>query len=295
VVQHEVPSVSELYRLTLARLLKMDASDAEFDSQIIEAGKLCAATYWRDGARSMAYAGASPQHRTILKKLRSMSVLYSTEPGDNPREVRFFHDSMQSYLTAVALTSDAQGLDFLARAAGAVPFREGGAEAELFRMCVGLIPAAAVAAYIDSTISQWRARFAEDVAVSAVARAIQVALKLPSAAEHPTVDQLMSTALTAVQQPGAPDLARVELFEALAPLFWPLLNRCYVDVSTVPPGGDVVIDGAAVGPAPLSYACVVGAQIVITATVVESGRPLRGSCAVTVQPDQSPVVLVLRR
>lgn len=300
VVQEEVTSISGLYRLTLARLLKLDPTSREFADQLGEAGKLCAATYWREGLRALAFVGAPPQHRDLLSKLKAMSVVYSTEAGEHPREVRFFHDSMQSYLTAVALTTGAQDLEFLARAAGSEMFREGESGAELFRMCVGLIPHDQVAAYIDGSLTQWRTRFAGELAPNPVARAIPVRFQgMPAdAAEDavmPTADQLLRDAIARAKGAPAPEAAMLDLFEAVAPLFWPLLNRCYVDISTLPPGGEIAIDDVALGTAPLSYPYQVGKQLVVTATLMQDGRRLHGSSVTTVQRDQVPLVIPLRR
>jgi hypothetical protein len=69
VVQEEVTSISGLYRLALARLLKLDPLSREFTNQLLEAGKLCMATYWREGLRSLAFVGAPPHHWDVLRKL----------------------------------------------------------------------------------------------------------------------------------------------------------------------------------------------------------------------------------
>jgi hypothetical protein len=84
-----------------------------------EAGRWCLETYWRDGERNRKYEGSDLQ-----KRLVQAGVLVPVGGITVPKEVKFFHDSMQSYLTAYGLSAaDEQGYEHLPRPA------EGGAGA----------------------------------------------------------------------------------------------------------------------------------------------------------------------
>jgi hypothetical protein len=98
------------------------------------AAKLCVDTYWEDGSRTLDYAGVLGERRTKLGALLSASILVPAEGNKaDPRKVRFFHDSMQSYLTALGLYHQARW-DAFKGAAGRVDLRD--QHAELFDMCL---------------------------------------------------------------------------------------------------------------------------------------------------------------
>ena len=111
-----------------------------------DAVDLCFATYWHDGQRQLVYALAEAERKTVLARLVGAGLLV---PGDlghagaaEPRMVQFFHDTMQSYLTAVALSRQEEWREVLLRAAGEPQFvrdqsdlaSHGGSE--LFQMCL---------------------------------------------------------------------------------------------------------------------------------------------------------------
>jgi hypothetical protein len=105
------------------------------------AAQLYVDTYWKDGYRSLVSEG-SGDGKNVVEALRAAGVLVPvgarSAPGESSPQLRFFHDSMQSYLTARGLF--AKGMwDALPRAAGFPKFievRQGRAASELLEMCV---------------------------------------------------------------------------------------------------------------------------------------------------------------
>jgi hypothetical protein len=121
-----IDSVAGLYEVTFRRLLKTGSGAEEQDDRQLldEAAAMCVESYWHDGHRTLAYASAPSQRFKLLERLKDAGILVATDdkldPYENPPdEVGFFHDSMQSYLTARGLFNDSsRKWQALARAAG---------------------------------------------------------------------------------------------------------------------------------------------------------------------------------
>ncbi|WP_375769886.1 hypothetical protein NR798_03080 [Archangium gephyra] len=139
-----VDSVINLYRAVFAGLLKQEPDDAKTSEMLGFAEALCLGSYWEHRSR-LIVCRDSPDEANLRKLLDAgLLVAADARPGPVPRHVRFFHDSMQSYLTARALyaryASQAKW-DCLWRAAGEPGFaREQSdlmteAGSELFQMC----------------------------------------------------------------------------------------------------------------------------------------------------------------
>jgi hypothetical protein len=92
-------SVADIYRGSFFRLFETQFPDetARFE-RLREAGHWCLETYWRDGLRRRSYDASVFQRR-----LMEAGVLVAADGLQPPREVQFFHDSMQSFLTAYGL------------------------------------------------------------------------------------------------------------------------------------------------------------------------------------------------
>ncbi|WP_224363050.1 hypothetical protein [Hyalangium versicolor] len=112
-----------------------------------------------------------------MQKLLRAGVLIPDEsnlrPGHEPRQVRFFHDSMQSYLTARGLFQQAheeQTWEILQRAAGDPLFAVGqaglGFEAgsELFQMCLQVFgPEARLRHELRRQLHEWAYLYDDDL------------------------------------------------------------------------------------------------------------------------------------
>ncbi|HYO53923.1 hypothetical protein [Archangium sp.] len=140
----DVDSVINLYRAVFAGLLKKEPDDASTSEMLAFAEALCLGSYWEHRSRLIVFRDSPDEPK--LRRLLDAGLLVPADarPGPVPTHVRFFHDSMQSYLTARALyarhASQARW-DCLWRAAGEPGFaREQSdlvteAGSELFQMC----------------------------------------------------------------------------------------------------------------------------------------------------------------
>jgi hypothetical protein len=144
-------SVAEVYRKTFHLLLsRTEAADPEL---LDAAARMCVSTYWQNGYRLLAFEGVPSRRREVMQKLWNAGILVPHDVWPDPirpspRMLRFFHDSMQSYLTALGLfrgrsEEDEQidGWRGLGRAAGDSVFRDKSdmvseTAAELFQMCL---------------------------------------------------------------------------------------------------------------------------------------------------------------
>ncbi|WP_434385841.1 hypothetical protein [Melittangium boletus] len=139
-----VDSVINLYRAVFAGLLKTAPDDPATSEMLAFAEALCLGSYWAHRHRLLVFRDSPDEAK--LRRLLDAGLLVPADarPGPVPTHVRFFHDSMQSYLTARALfarhAAEAHW-DCLWRAAGEPGFaREQSdlmteAGSELFQMC----------------------------------------------------------------------------------------------------------------------------------------------------------------
>jgi len=139
-------SVSDIYEDAFNRLAKSTDEDKIDEDLIDDAAELCVDTYWKDGYRSLAFASMPVNRKKILQRLLDSGVVVSADEGSrmsrkSPKQVKFFHDSMQSYLTARGLLAKGDWT-CLVRAAGEPMFRESETDRftdqvpELFEMCL---------------------------------------------------------------------------------------------------------------------------------------------------------------
>jgi hypothetical protein len=92
-------TISDIYRQYFFEAVRYDAvTDSEKAALLQEASKWCLDTYWRNSLRTVNYEATSLQER-----LKRHGLLVSADPLEPPKRVRFFHDSMQTYLTAYGL------------------------------------------------------------------------------------------------------------------------------------------------------------------------------------------------
>lgn len=141
----KVHGIASLYACTFEELLR-EESDTQA-ALLDEASSMCVDTYWATGQRTIVFDRAPEPRVRLMKRLLQAGVLVPSDPTPrlvgNPREVRFFHDSMQSYLTARGLLNGTKPWpDLLSETAGHPRFREAGRAdnpehgSELFRMCL---------------------------------------------------------------------------------------------------------------------------------------------------------------
>jgi HEAT repeat protein len=92
-------SVADLYRSYFLKLFEAQfPNEKNRIAQLDETSCWCLETYWRDGQRRRRYEATDLQQRLLRA-----GVLIAADNLDPPKEVQYFHDSMQSYLTAYGL------------------------------------------------------------------------------------------------------------------------------------------------------------------------------------------------
>jgi hypothetical protein len=97
--------VADLYRCYFLRTFEaLLPGEAERFGLLAEAARWCLETYWLTGARKIDYTG-----KPLQRQLRDAGILVPADGLEPPSQVQFFHDSMQSYLTAYGLAAEDQG------------------------------------------------------------------------------------------------------------------------------------------------------------------------------------------
>lgn len=133
-------SIADIFRIAVQKLL------LDKGTTVDSAVDVCFATYWLDGERQLVYALAPDTRKPLLRELLSAGLLVPADSGFErsvePKMVRFFHDTIQSYLTAIALSRQPDWSEIVLRAAGAPEFVREGSDlvtdggSELFQMCL---------------------------------------------------------------------------------------------------------------------------------------------------------------
>jgi hypothetical protein len=238
-------SVAGVYAKTFQLLLSHKGEDAP--QLLDEAARLCVSTYWQNGIRPLAFEGAGPERQRVLQSLRKAGILVDegvADLPDSPRMVRFFHDSMQSYLTALGIfrgytgneKEQTDGWKQLCRAAGDPVFKgqsdiSSGVGAELFQMCLHVfIPPEQLKLVFQNDLRSWADTHEKGLAKDDVLRACPDDLR---GALELQLDPLESAgvffkkAVMLCSQDAADREVRYLgiLYGGIAPLIWQLAQR----------------------------------------------------------------------
>ena len=233
-----IDNVADLYRVTFAQLLqaKFEATDDTKDRLLDDASDLCVATYWRDQVRTLAFSDAAKEQKSVLQQLLHADIVLAAEATpfmDEPKEVRFFHDSMQSFLTARGLFRSEHCWDALFRAAGDPGFVEAQSDlltskgSELFQMCVAVYkPVEKLRRGLRDHLMVWSQRHADDLTKNNVLQSLSDdVLQHPSWKYQPQ-DGVGLTLQHAIELCATIDEERRDartlsfLYGSLAPMLW---------------------------------------------------------------------------
>jgi hypothetical protein len=182
-------SLSDLYERTLERLLRNPAKTVTVDQIKADTRRLCLETYWETGERRLLFADAKEGNKKTLGVLKDAGIVVAdgtpVVSTREPQRVRFFHDSVQSYMTAKALAvkydGQAEKLRLTLRRAAANPLftntRPGSdARSELFSMCCHTFgEPAAVARLVADDLKDCATRFADFLVPDDVRTAARIA------------------------------------------------------------------------------------------------------------------------
>ena len=178
--------VAGIYENAFLQLLRDPGGGREI---LDGAAALCLETYWVDGYRTLAFAAAPPGRLKLLDQLVDAGILVSTDAkprdkkGNRPRQVKFFHDSMQSYLTAFGLATRDRW-DALPRAAGDPTFARARSDlslaeqaSELFQMCLNVFDPDRLLDRLREGLRSWAERKGRVLSLDDVINAVPVHLR----------------------------------------------------------------------------------------------------------------------
>jgi hypothetical protein len=169
----EGSTICELYDASVARLVRPLGATAQDRDELVDyARTLARDTYWKERRRVFPAERATPKETAMADRLLASGLLVGVggaRTGVGPiryRQLRFFHDSMQSYLAAVSLALAGERSVLMA-AASTAQFREARAELlgasgpELFQMCVLTFDERApIEAWLEEQLQAWIIRAA---------------------------------------------------------------------------------------------------------------------------------------
>jgi hypothetical protein len=174
----EARTVADIYGQSVETLLRRSESgDPRQDTGALKeyAVALACETYWEHAER--VFARDRPAARDSTEALVEAGVL--TPAGAHGRELRFFHDSVQSYLAAVALGRRDDWALVLACAAGDERFLRAPADlghvtiSELLKMCLQVFaPASKLRDTLATELDKLASRYADFIAVADVSLAL---------------------------------------------------------------------------------------------------------------------------
>lgn len=180
-----VRSVADIYRQYFLRLFEAQFADQPERFKVLqEAARWCLETYWKDGVPRRGYEATQLQERLL-----AAGALVPADGLTPPKEVQFFHDSMQSYLTSYGLaTEDKQSYEHLPRpkgpetendwdrsrvllrAAGNPKFARAKSDllqtggTELFQMCLATFtPKQELRTWLRDELAKWAENYQEDL------------------------------------------------------------------------------------------------------------------------------------
>jgi len=179
----ELESVADLYAATLERLVGRAVESKDTDALVDAAEALALDTYWNAGERTFRFDRPGYKDRGVMERLLAVGLLVGADPGTSrlrsgPRNVRFVHDSMQSYLVARALFGKGDWA-VLTRTAGDPTFWRAESEllmgqgSELFQMCLHVFgPQVQLRDWLVSALRSWSDIFGTTLAIEQIRGAI---------------------------------------------------------------------------------------------------------------------------
>jgi hypothetical protein len=230
-----IDSLAGIYENAFLQLLR----DPDGGRKVLdEAAALCLETYWKDGYRTLAFATAPPERLDLLDRLADAGILVPADErprtsANRPRQVKFFHDSMQSYLTAFGLATRDRW-DALPRAAGEPTFSRAQSDlslseqaSELFQMCLNVFDPGRLLDRLREGLRSWAERKGRTLSLDDVFGAVPAHLRAAFEARAGLTPDLgagraLTIALELCEHADSGDpLANVGgLYARIAPLVW---------------------------------------------------------------------------
>ncbi len=238
----EASSINEIYRITLEKLIERVTGGAtEATAKMVRgAEQLALDSYWEDQSRSFSRERPAPEQTQLVDDLLRAGVLAVADSQDwrqhvssNPQYVRFFHESVQSYLTAKGL-ANAKSWKCFGRAAGDRDFLKAeidlgdGVGPELFQMCLHVFePKWKLRQTLEAELMQWTEIYREVLRIVDVKKGLTPAdqLALEAKLTGPPSDAsgyLRLAVKLALEEDAKNDSAEHlgRLFAQVAPIAW---------------------------------------------------------------------------
>lgn len=230
IADKQAATVADIYREYFLALCNGKAQNPR--ELLARAGALCLATYWKNGERQIRVdpdedvRHAVPEAVLNIQELLRAGVLVPVGVSPTPQLAQFFHDSMQTFLTAHALADRGDaGFNDLLRAAGDECFGLQPEGTELFRMCLTtFVPQTTLRQRLREEIRGWATHHEENLRRVDVKRALSD--ELPEDLSRVRVlanliDKSSEWCLNQDEQAGSVRLTAI-LHAGLAPLVYPL-------------------------------------------------------------------------
>jgi hypothetical protein len=235
-------TIRDVYELTVGGLLKRDNGEPD-PVLIAKAGELCLETYWRTGSRTLPFDSGSPARNELLETLWQAGLVIAADQSahafrQRPSHVRFFHDSIQSFLTARALEQryrDEEDWRVLEEAAGSPKFVKAQAEivsqrgSEVFQFCVQQFASDRLGRVLAQHLREWATRYERDFrksdVLSSVSDTLRPALEMRIQLEDSPMRTLQSAIDLLEEQRAHTTFELAGLYAGLAPVLWPYLQR----------------------------------------------------------------------
>jgi hypothetical protein len=227
----DVADVSELYALTFDELFARSSTDMPPDV-FDEAARLCVDTYWTTGHRPLAFLDAPEPRKKLLRALLDAGILMNIDiprySGAESAEVRFFHDSMQTYLAAKGLLADEKNWPSkLIEAAGDVRFREAlrddTAGPEIFDMCLNVFrPQERLRSSLASDLESWASDWGDLFSIRIIRQAAPPSVRAFDSVNPADALRSIVARCRALPDPTA-ELSHVYI--RLAPIVWEEMDR----------------------------------------------------------------------
>jgi hypothetical protein len=177
----DVTSVPEVYGATVQRML---GQDDDSDTRLAHARSLAHVTYWEHRERVFTSSRAESIAHGLADELLRAGLLVSGDRKSSrltaePRQLRFFHDSVQSYLTAVALAEKDDWSVLVAAAGDEALVRDAselvtGTGSELFYLCASVfLPRRRLRERLAEDLRKWANEHHSFLAVEQVQRGLR--------------------------------------------------------------------------------------------------------------------------
>lgn len=236
-IERDVTSIDDIYQSALKRLLtrRPNMKDLEIERLLVEAESLSLETYWHGHDRVFRFERSTPEHTQTVRELLQAGIVVRADSikrlTEEPKQVRFFHDSVQSYLVARGLHRAGEWSCFL-QAAGDPDFYRAasdltsGTGSELFQMCLYVFECDRVKRLLGDDLLNWAGQYRATLSIDEVRVGLSQENQAATDAQLPSLagaGEYLRIAVGIVVAEDAQDVSNNQvgrLYAQLAPKIW---------------------------------------------------------------------------